>query len=444
MSQYVYTRHKLTRYTRHFLTRASKAYGVFSEYDFGFAAQYVFGRTFQHHLNTKRATSHLTFSDHELQEIVRRCRVLRSFAYDQAVDFIAAAEATIDHFIETARPTLVVAPRIDTYLLDILERKLHRNGARYLGVWRSAFQPNKFFLTNRGEIHPINDPTDDECAAFLSGVGDMRFKATSLSDTSFSNARLLLNHGQRLSRDVALEVIRRCGPLRVGYRELATGFHVEDYRCPPSTWFGHITTDEDMRALLRSGGKKIFIALQVNPESTIDYYCKHIELIDIAVTLKACVEAFVSQGFTVIMKDHPNMFGKRNFASINPLLTRDRVFLAGYGMTSNEILASCDAVFTWSGTVAVQAYLNAIPCITVCSPFAIDAPGFFRAESLTQVHAAARALAIGQHGTVITDANKRHLVRHILRTHQHGSVFTHDRVPADATAFAAWVEASVT
>jgi hypothetical protein len=370
--------------------------------------------------------------------------VLRSFEYDRAVAFIGAAEATVEKFIETARPTLVVAPRIDTYLLDVLERKLHQGGSRYLGVWRSAFQKNKFFLTNRGEIHQINDPIDEECADFIEKVGHMGFKATSLSDASFSNSQLFLTHGQRLARDGALEVIRRLGTLKVGYRELATGFHVEDYRCPPRSWSGNISADEQIRKLLRSDCKKIFIALQVNPESTIDYYSKNVSLIEIGSTLRECVKAFVGQGFTVIIKDHPNMFGRRNFSQMNTLIDHETVFLANYAMTSNEILAGCQAVFTWSGTVAVQAYFNSIPCITICSPFAVDAPGFYRADSLERIRAAAEDIAVRFQTNEITNEAKMNLARNILKTHQHGSVFTHDRQTPDTGPFASWLESFLT
>jgi hypothetical protein len=440
MSRSIYTRHKLTRYVRQFLSSSRHAYGIISEYDFGFADQYVFGHEFQRCLSVARKLSRPSFADCELNEIVRRCRVLRSMEYDRAISFIGAAELIVDRFIEQKGPTLVVAPRIDTYLLDVLERKLHLRGVRYLGVWRSAFQRDTFFLTNRGEIHAINEPTDDACIDLIAQVGDMQFKATSLSQTDYSTANLLLNHGRRISRDVALEAIRKCGVLKVGYRELATGFHTEDYRCPPSSWIGRFSSDEDIRSVLRSHNKKIFVALQVNPESTIDYYCSNLDLIDIDATLTACVNAFVREGFTVIIKDHPNMFGRRNFTSINALLDGEKVFLARYGLTSNEILSGCDAVFTWSGTVAVQAYFNAIPCITICSPFAVDAPGFFRANSVEKVQAAAQSIAVGNYGRKITRVAQVHLARNILRTHKQGAVFTHDRQTPDAGAFAAWLD----
>jgi hypothetical protein len=441
MSQkFIYTRHKLNRYVRDFIGCTNGDYSVFSEYNFKFDSQFVFGDLFQRLLKSNVKYEDLSFSQNEINEIILRCRLLRSFDYSRAIDFVAAAEMVVDEFIQKAKPSLFVAPRIDTFFLDILERKLRRNGVKYLGVWRSAFLKDKFFVTNRGEVHKVYNPHVQECENLINVVGDIKFRATSLSQAEYTIPHLLQKHVKRISRDIALEGIRLLGPLNCGYREMATGFHVDDYNVPISCWFAKFTPIEEIRKLLDLPNRKtIFIALQVNPESTIDYYSKNVNYINIELTLLECVKAFLAEGFKVIIKDHPNMFGRRSFRFINQLVALDNVHLAEYSVTSNEILSKCDAVFTWSGTVAVQAYFNSIPSITICSPYTTDVPGFFQVNTNNQICDAANSIMNFDYKNIISHEHKLELARTVLSTHKPGKVFTHDSQQPDAKPFADWL-----
>jgi hypothetical protein len=439
---FIYTRHKLTRYVNDFLHHSKLDFKVFSEYDFGFKDQYSFASSFQYHLRRRSLLSSLSFSDNELCEIIYRCRLLRSLKFDSAVKFVAAAECVCNEFIEKEQPRSVVAPRIDTFLLDILDRKLSSTRKKYIGVWRSAFLKNNFFLTNRGELHKICNPHEDNVSELIKNVNDLTFRATSLTRTKFTKTNLLLAHGKRIMRDVTLEAIRLSGQIKYGYRELATGFHVVDYNIPLSTWFGRFSPYEIIRNVLNSSGPKIFIALQVNPESTIDYYSKNSELVNIERTILFLTRLLVGQGFAVIIKDHPNMFGRRNFLLLNELTEIPNVYLADYSISSNELLSGCDYVFTWSGTVAVQAYFSGKIPISVCSPYGLKLPGYNIVDSYLNLENTVNDLVSSNYYDIKYE-DKFRLGYNILQSHALGSVFTHDQIIPVAHEFSQWIDRNI-
>lgn len=443
-SPFIFTRHKLTRYVADFLKHTNGNFKVLSEYDFGFSKQYIYGYNFQKHVNNPKIVNNLSFSQNELASIIQRCRLLRSFDLETAIKYVAAAETACIDFIDAENPKFLLAPRIDTFFLDVLERKLHHRGSRYIGVWRSAFVKNQFFLTNRGELHELNSPSDDDIESLITNIGNIDFRATSLLNlTGFSRKNFFLNHYNRIIRDLSLEAIRITGKIHCGYRELATGVHVNEYKIPLNTWKGNFTNDEDIRAILKSNNPKVFIALQVNPESTIDYYSPNLEFININSTLLHCVRSFLSQGYYVIIKDHPNMFGRRNFKFLNVLSVLDGVYLASYSISSNEIISSSNLVFTWSGTVAIQAYFSGIPSLSICSPFGMKLSGFVITDSYTDMSNKIAEFNSSRNVIPITYEDKRRLSHNILKSHVEGQVFTLDRVQPDAKNFSSWIDSNI-
>jgi hypothetical protein len=442
-TKYIYTRHKTCRYVQDFLECTSGDFKVFAEYDFGFKDQYSYAKSFQKVLRSPCLINDTNFKLVEIDDIILRCRLLRSFRYDEAYHIVLAAERICIEFIEKCFPEAVVAPRIDTFFLDVLERVLSRYSIPYIGVWRSAFLSDKFFLTNRGEHRPISEANSKEVDQLIESVGSCDFRATSIGDLGFSRLTLVKKHVERVARDFSLEIVRVLGGYNYGYRELATGFHTDDYNVPITSWFGNFLSASDTDKILCDPRPKVFIALQVNPEATIDYYSDNVEFVDINVSLFKVVKIFLQLGYIVIIKDHPNMFGRRDFRLLNNICSAENVFLVKYQYSSNVIIRACQLVFTWSGTVAIQSFFFGIPSISVCSPFRVALPGFSVVRTYDELFSAVSHAKDGLLNTSVDHGHKVTLAQQILRSHASGSVFTHDRNTPNASGFAFWLDRNI-
>ena len=150
---------------------------------------------------------------------------------------------------------------------------------------------------------------------------------------------------------------------------MTTGKNVPEYNVKFSNWRVSQLINRNWEEILRNSHdeKTLFIGLQVNPESTIDYYVKDIELSNYRKILPLIIESFLSNGFKIFIKDHPNMFGMRDFEFIDGLVEKDDVILVPYDVSSNYFIKNCTSTFTWTGTIGLQSAL-AGKCPIVVEP----------------------------------------------------------------------------
>ena len=91
------------------------------------------------------------------------------------------------------------------------------------------------------------------------------------------------------------------------------------------------------------------------------------ELSNYRKVLPEIIESFLNKGFKVFVKDHPNMFGMRDFEFIDRLVANEDVILVPYDVSSNYFIKNCTATFTWTGTIGLQSAL-AGKCPIVVEP----------------------------------------------------------------------------
>ncbi len=345
---------------------------------------------------------------------------------------IAATELSVRRFIEERQPRFLIAPRVENFILDITERVLGQHGIPYIGLWRSAFLKDHFFFTNRGTPKKVKIPDQKAVSVFIDSVSKIDFKATSLRSEQFTKIQFRYYYFKYLCRDSLLEISRLLTGNNYNFRELATRYHCDEYKADfmlrkdlflekdrLTNWLGSCTK------------KKLFIALQVNPEATIDYYANDPAFIDVGHVVNRIVSICRAAGIAVVIKDHPNMFGRRNYAWIYQLLDND-VVLADYGVDSNLIIDGVDFVFTWSGTVSVQAYIKGKVPIVVCAPYAGSHPGFIKIDKMSD---------LDELPSILSDTSKipypqiYELAFSILSTHLPGSVYAHDSISVEVKSF---------
>jgi len=436
MPVYIYDRKRLENWVNKFCliySKINKGEEIYKFSEHHINNGYCFNVEFESCIsNNLLKTS--SFNNDEILQIILRCRLLRSLDFNFANKLILAAEYSIDVFIKQCNPTLFIAPRIDSYILDILDRKLTRKNIKYIGLWRSAFLSNRFFLTKRGEVNIINNNiSDNEIELLFNQISNFNFKATSILETKkFTLSLILKKYMYLYFRDAFLEIKRNFGFYKFGYREMTNRFNVRE--SSPSLFgllFPYQFQNFNLNILNLNFKKNIFIALQVNPESTIDYYSKNLDFINIEKTLLKLINTLTPHGYNFFIKDHPNMFGKRDFTFLKQIINNNNnVFYVPYYYSSSLLISKCKFIFTWSGTVCVQAFLSDRVPITVCSPYNVKDEKFIILKNFDDIdflHNSIMSLSSSSNNI----DSKKILISNILSTLLPGNLFLHNNKKFD-------------
>jgi Capsule polysaccharide biosynthesis protein len=425
----IYTRHKLQAFSAKLASELRSEFNVFifSEDNISGADIIDSERYFTFEGNIDFLTNE------DIDEIRLRCRVLRSIDRDLALSLIFRSVNAVQGMLSDLNPDVIISPRIDDYYLDILERICVKNNINFIGLWRSAFIDKMFFRTSRGEYNKLREPAKEEIFEFIENVKNKKFKATSIVGKKYSIMHSLSRYFKLYARALSLEVIRRFSTNKYRYRELATRFFVREYNISFfDTLYNYRGWKKRLDVLLGSKNPKVFIALQVNPESTIDYYCENIDLVDVSGSAPIIVDIFLSHGFDVIVKDHPNMIGNRDSNFLRKLASRgERVVIVPPSVDSIYLIDNTDVTYTWSGTVAVQAVMLGRKAVCVCVPYYVDIGGFFKISSLEDL-----AELLYSNGFSVklncSQDELRMLAEHILSSHLPGEIYLHNNdMPCD-------------
>lgn len=382
--------------------------------------------------NINKKNYNTKFSENDIEDIKKRCRLLRSLDDNFSRLLISSSEYSINKFINENNPSLFIAPRVDSYVLDILDRLLKEHNIEYIGLWRSAFFDHKFFITKRGEIdYQNNEIKRDDINNLITKLAQKNFTATSIkSDSNITIFKIIKKFIYLYLRDLFLELIRNLGYYKYGYREMTNRFNVKDSSPKVLSFLPPMSNLSKFNSLFESNDrKKVFIALQVNPESTIDYYSNNIDFINIDNFLKKIVNKFVSYGYLVFIKDHPNMIGRRDFKNLKKLVDKVNVFYIDYKISSNYLISKCDVIFTWSGTVAIQAIFQGKTAVSVCHPYYLRVPKFIQLESDNCID-----LFLSQ--SFENNDNLDHynsiIAKKIISSLFDGDVYSHNKIPKSA------------
>lgn len=324
------------------------------------------------------------FSNDDLLDIVVRCRVLRSLDNFEAIKLILSAEIVFNQIYDEYKPDCFISLRVDTYILDVFQRLFKFKGVQYIGLWRSAFLKKHFFITARGEHYGhIRKVPKSQLDFFVGSIGSNNFAATSIqSDSKFIKVKIYKTYIYLFLRDLFFQSLRIIPWMKYGYREMANQFLVKESR----TSFLYLSPkiylkQEYFLSHNIISVKSVFVALQVNPEATIDYYVSDKYFINVQSTLKYLCKVLSDAGYYIYIKDHPNMSGKRNFKHLNDLLSIDNVFFVDSTVDSNILLNKCMFTFTWSGTVAVQSFIKGNISISINCPYFVKSKRFIKLNS---------------------------------------------------------------
>ena len=305
----------------------------------------------------------------EDEEIIKRCRVLRILKKDVAKKKVLAMRYSISKVLESQSVDLVITELVDQYFHDILVRE-----AKKLNI--DVFSPIQTFvngysrLTLYGENQIVRIPDDEEVFAVSKQLDKQNYEPNYVKNLKVSN---YVEHLKRVFKNMLRFVFLNFKLLnprdKYDYHYLASSkgilryssiFKIIDFKVS-SNWESKLSDSSKL---------KIYIPLQWYPESTVDYWCSNIDVIDFEnVFLETVLK--LSKKFTVVIKEHPAALGFRNpnfIKKINSILCDD-ILCTPSNIPSNVIVAKVNSVFVWTGSAGFEAAYRGKPVFTMGNPY---------------------------------------------------------------------------
>ena len=301
------------------------------------------------------------FDKNEIDEIIKRCRLLRSLDYEIANKLIFSCERAIRHVIEINKPANVLSITIDSYILDVMERICIEIGIKFVGLV-PVFLNGYFRVTSRGERNTVRDVHFDEVASIKGRLLADDYKPSFLKDDR-SNSRFLQlkSYAVAVLRPFAYFVARHLKGDPANYHLWSSEVVWREKRA----WLENPTYVEFDEILKNSSSTQptLFLPLQMSPEATIDYWSTDMKWIDYEDFVCDLVDK-ISPNFRIVVKEHPNVVGFRTAGFYKRLAAIPGCSMVHHKVNSNQILKACDGVVVCTGSVGFEAFLRGKPVFT--------------------------------------------------------------------------------
>lgn len=325
----------------------------------------------------ERAEQSSLLSRDEVDDVIARCRVLRWLPRRKAAAMALAMADAFDIVLDAVRPVAVVAWPIDRYVSDVLARLALARGIPCYDITASPLL-NRTMMLFRGQIvateEALAEEQVEEARRELADplfmlphlVRKRRYGAIKFAKTfSYFKLRAWAFWGiSYLKRD----------PLNLHYVD-AQSFLGHKPRLGDVRMLWSMESDWQERFERMPKERRLFLALQLFPEASIDYWISDLGLVQHEDMLVEIAQAFSQAGWAIAVKDHPLQFGFRQMGLIDRLRRIENVTIVPYSVTGNEVLALADATFTCTGTLGMQSAMLGKRAITAEAYF--TTPGDF-------------------------------------------------------------------
>lgn len=378
-------------------------------------------------ISNKARSSSLT--DTELDEIILRCRLLRSLPVDTAHQLALAAERAIINVLDKAKPALIISIIIDTYILDLLARLSQKRGIPFLGLVPS-FLKNHFRISVRGEYVHSREVTDEEIDAAMTSLSVVDYRPDFLVQTEREMRKQMWRLWLRnLPKPLLFAFLR----LRKGESDnlhywasqvVATRF----WSFWPRRFKG--ISGPALAACVDNGGPPlIYIPLQMSPEATIDYWSHDIRWIDYEQFIIELLQRYRGK-WRFAVKEHPNLLGYRSRGFYKRLQAEPNCVMVSPQVPSNELVKLCRGVLVCTGTAGFEAAIRGKPVLSDSAPY------YAAPNTLLPIKALDSELPMPKQ----TSAHQRDMVAHVLRGTLPGRFLNNGSWNASVPEHVAWSE----
>jgi hypothetical protein len=305
----------------------------------------------------------------ECDDIIRRCRSLRSLGRRLALTMIGGMTQAIEAAFDALDPQLVLTFTMDRYVMDVMERVARTRGIDFLEMTTSII-PNEVMFLRRGRLIPLQDASPDKVKAAVEMLCRPDFAPTYVRDASkFSTLRFLQVYGYFAMRGAFFNVWRylRRDRLNIHFIDALKRLkHKVALRDVTVLSLMSLSWRERLDAVPRD--RRVFLGLQLFPEASMDYWLEAADMLDHDDVILDYCEVLGRAGYHVFIKDHPLQFGFRQRQLFQRLAKLDSVTLVPYDVPANLLIGQGAVSITFTGTIGFQAALAGL-CSVVTEPY---------------------------------------------------------------------------
>lgn len=322
---------------------------------------------YYHFMNDKSVKT--KFSDDELDEIWKRCRVLRSLKFEQARKMIIGFENAYEEFFSSRKVDYLLSFPIDRYPMDVLERVAKRHGAEYLEVTVCLFK-NTSMLLKRGI--PLILPEGISKSITYQDAYDTlissSYKPVYVTKAKkFTKFKWIKKFIWQNSRSLAFKAIMLLENDFKGLHYLDSQMYLKHKVSIFDINFEKLIDWNYQNILLSAPKEKnVILALQLYPEASIDYWVNDLGIVDYEPYVLKFIEIMSNKGYNIFLKDHPLQFGFRQLDFIKRAKLNKNVYFLPYESDINQLVDYCGISMTTTGTVGLQSSLKGL--ISIVTP----------------------------------------------------------------------------
>ena len=363
----------------------------------------------------------------EVADVIARCRLLRWLDPHLAASMAHAMAIVMDRVLEQVDPRVVLSFPIDRYVTDVLERRAHARGIKYLELTASVV-PRMSMLLYRGALVQVAKPPPAKLVhETVREIANPTFVPSYVQkESKYTKAKFVRTLAYFRARAVAFKAISwaRRDPLNLHYLDaqpfLGHKCRWKDIRVVDlcaANWRSHLARFPQ--------GQRVMFGLQLFPEASIDYWLRNVDLVDHENLVVEAARSFSEQGFLVLVKDHPSQFGFRQTELLDRLLALHNVVLVPYDVSGNELMAQVGVNFTCTSTLGLQAALAGLTSVVTDSYYA-EEPDFVIFRERPEV------AGLGQRALAKTFADpveqrRERIITHLLRGSFEADFFSYQR-----------------
>jgi len=362
-----------------------------------------------------------------VNDVIARCRLLR-WLHPHLAECMAQAMAIVmDRVLERVDPRVVLSFPIDRYVSDVLERRAHARGIKYLELTASVVPRMSMLLYRGALVQTEAPPPADLVRQTVQEIASPAFVPSYVQKKSkYTKARFVRTLSYFRTRAIVFKLISwiKRDPLNLHYMDaqsfLGHKCKWKDIRmvdlCDPQ-WRDHLVSFPKER--------RVMFGLQLFPEASIDYWLRNVDLIDHDNLVVGAARSFSEQGFLVLVKDHPSQFGFRQTELIDRLLALPNVVMVPYDVSGNELMAESGVSFTCTGTLGLQAALAGLPSVVTESYYARE-PDFLVFRERAEVAGLGKSVLDHRFANEIEQRRER-VIGHLLRGSFEADFFSFQR-----------------
>ena len=263
----------------------------------------------------------------------------------------------IDELFRMNSVDYVIMPIIDRYLYDIIDRIAQKNQSMVIGAVSSIFS-GYCALSVRGEYKEVRGKVpEEEVEQRIRQLTRNDFLPDSETKSIHRTHLDIIWHYYRrkLTENIYYPIMKMISqdPWNHHFNiAIRKGKSLSDYYCKNlDDYFVQI---KDIHVDPKSA---VYMPLHVMPEATMSYYCSDTKFCDYENYILSLIER-TDSSITIIVKEHPSMYGMREVSFYNCLKLHSNVILVHPKESSNLLLSKIDTVLTENGTVGVEALVR--------------------------------------------------------------------------------------